>query len=104
MRDPTDLGAALPVLELAIFGSSSEANFLAVEEFPAPLPAILIPRAAALRSAACFALKALWFLRSSAFGVGPRPSSRCLLFPPEPTLPPFLFFAAPGRPGFPAIN
>ena len=58
-REAAGLGAALPVREDAIFGSSSEANLRAVPELPAPLPTILMPSAAALRSAACFALKAL---------------------------------------------
>ena len=51
------------------------ANSRATFELPAPLPAVLMPSALALRSAACFSLNALWFLRSSAFGVGPLPAS-----------------------------
>src|SRR5699024_4953007 len=50
-------------------------------------------------------LYALWAGRSSAFGVGPRPSSARRRTPPDPTVAPFLLLrTAPRRALFPAIG
>ena len=74
---PVVRAVALPPAAAALAPGDlmDSANSRATLELPAPLPAVLMPRALALRSAACFILKALWFLRSSAFGVGPLPAS-----------------------------
>src|SRR5690606_4453115 len=63
-------------------------------------PALPLPPAAAKRSCAALRLPATCQLRSSAFGVGPRPSSDLRPSPPVPLVAPFfLLLPAPGRPG-----
>src|SRR5690606_30455548 len=56
-------------------------------------------RAASRRSFAALRLPATCQLRSSAFGVGPLPSSALRPWPPVPEVAPFLLLRAPGRPG-----
>src|SRR3954451_16670095 len=68
-----------------------------------------VPRvpATARRSAAIFALCAGWYSRSSALGVGPRPSRLRRFLPPVPALAVFLDPAlrvAPRREELPAIS
>src|SRR6478609_9360499 len=59
-----------------------------------------LPPAATNRSCAAFRLPATCQARSSAFGVGPLPSSALRLWPPVPLVAPFfLLLPAPGRPG-----
>ncbi len=68
----------------------------------APLPACDVLRF----SASTFRLCAAWYVRSSAFGVGPLPSRDLRLWPPVPTRAPFLLPSlrtAPGRFELPAI-
>src|SRR3954447_872737 len=67
-----------------------------------------VPRvpATARRSAATFALCAGWYSRSSALGVGPRPSRDRRFLPPVPALAVFLeapLRTAPRRSEFPAM-